>query len=85
MKSFNKLISLGFEIQPINYTCQGIKIRRKGYAILKDGKEMVTLEPKYYPKDSIYAKDKYLLKGEIVPFGYCTSLQDAVNKILKYI
>lgn len=79
MKSLEKL---GYEVKVLTFNNQGIKLSRKGYALMQDGKEIATLEPKYYPKTSIYYKDKYLLsyKGTIT---FIKSINEAVKILSK--
>lgn len=84
MKTIDKLTLTGYEVKTLNFTFQGIKIRRKGYAILKDGIEVFTLEPKNYPKDSIYGKDKWFISYKGIG-GVCTGYFPNINQVVNYI
>lgn len=81
MKTIDKLTLAGYEVKTLNFTFQGIRIKRKGYAILKDGIEIFTLEPKNYPKGYTFSKDKWFLSGI---GGVCAYLQN-INQVVKYI
>lgn len=86
MKTINKLIESGYEVKPLNFTFQGIRIKRKGYAVLKDGIEVFTIEPKNYPVGMSFSKDKWFLsyKGiDGVCSGYFQNITQVVNYILK--
>ena len=74
-----------FTLQPINYRAQGVKIKRLGYDITHDSNAVtIRIEPCTFRKESIYAKDKYLvgISGrtlEHTSFFYATSLQAIKN------
>lgn len=85
MKTINKLTQYGYEIKVLTFKFQGIRIKRKGYAVLKDGIEVFTIEPKNYPKDSVYYKDKWLLSYKGIGgacIGYYQNIYQVVNYIL---
>ncbi len=59
----------GLIFMPINYKDQGITVKRKGFDICrKNGEIIISFEPKDYRKNSIYYKDKWMIRHS--PEGY---------------
>ena len=76
-----------FTLETINYKAQGLRIKRKGYDITHESNAVkIRIEPCTFRKESIYAKDKYLVgvSGrtlEHMSFFYATSLHAIKNYI----
>lgn len=76
-----------FTLRTINYRAQGLAIKRKGYDITHDSRAVeIRIEPCTFRKESVYAKDKYLvaINGRDyrhTAFFYATSLQAIRNYI----
>lgn len=80
MKTINKLTQAGYEIKVLTFKSQGIRIKRKGYAVLKDGIEVYTIEPKNYPKGFTFSRDKWFLSYKGIG-GMCTGYFQSINQI----
>lgn len=70
MTTIPKSIAALGTVIPITYRCNGIRLKRKGFDIVLKDNTIVKLEPKNYPKGSIYARDKWLM----VYNGHCRYL-----------
>tara|TARA_R110000772_G_scaffold46279_3_gene105688 strand:+ start:1538 stop:1786 length:249 start_codon:yes stop_codon:yes gene_type:complete len=51
-------------IRIITYNFNGIRIKRKGFDLEKNGKTVLKLEPKNYVESSMFYKDKWMASKE---------------------
>jgi len=92
MTSLNKIINLGYTLTELRYTHAKAKSKpMKGYAVIKDGKEVFTIEPRrnnaerwllHSPNGLIYCKDIRRVYWEIV---LQTPLEIDFDTVLKSI
>ena len=79
MKTLQKFAEIyGFNIAPITYKYQGIRVRRKGFDLIDKSRQIhLSFEPTHYSNG-----DKWLIKnycqGGIM---YAKSIPDAVKKL----
>lgn len=80
MKTLNKVKELGYEINIINYkhAASGVRIKRKGYALIKNNKELFTIEP------HTSLGDKWLLHSK-VGLSYHKNINAVVKEIVNQI
>lgn len=70
----------GCWIQELTFSTQGIRLRRKGYAMKNGPVEILTFEPKDYSNG-----DKWMVTGSRLDgVMYAKSLPDAIKKLINY-
>jgi hypothetical protein len=76
--------SNGLVMLKVNYFAQGFLNKRKGFDICrKDGVIYFSFEPVNYRKDSIYSKDKWLVRHSPPNYDGKKYLQRITKKYLK--
>lgn len=64
-KAIRQAREQGKTVTVVTYKAQGMKLKRKGYDITDPATGKTTvIQPKSYPKGSIYAKDKWMIGRE---------------------